>query len=295
MKRIEWLIEADVFNENEQQLTEEINKQKHFFSLTNYSHLDEVDFNTWYKKDDCVVFYGSIGLARKLQRSVPWVPGVYLNEKAFECTSYYPVLGDILVHSNYIILPYGDLMRMKDRIFEIFNPRIFIRPNSGLKEFTGMVLEKETYDEGIKLAGFYGIEPNLLIVVSNAWALHKEWRFVVVNGTVITGSAYRDWSLSPLKGEETSDYVLKHSRELKDEFDENNPWDVNAWHAAQRCADKYNPDRCWTIDVTRTAAGTYAILEIGSFSCAGLYGANLEKVVRAVSAAALDEWKEFNE
>ena len=64
---------------------------------------------------------------------------------------------------------------------------------------------------------------------------------------------------------------------------------------AQEAANLYNPDRCWTIDVAKTEFGTYKVLEIGCFSCAGLYGNNLEKVVKAVSLAALDEWKELNE
>ena len=302
MKEVKWLIEKNVFEDNEEQLVNNINKLGMQTYLVDDSHTEDVVkhlMNFVYEPKDIVVFYGSIGLGHKLQKA-PWVPGVYLNDKMMECTSYYPVLGDMLVHAgHYIMLPYGDLLRMEKRIFNYFFKgwtEIFIRPNSGTKQFTGMVIEKDNWEEGIKLAGFYGIDPDMLVLISTVWAFHREWRFVVVDGKIITGSAYRDWS----RGEEleisTRDYVLKKSHSIKEECFTNPDfaeWDRDAWDVAQACADKYNPDHCWTIDVVRSAAGTYAIIEIGSFSCAGLYGANLEKVVKAVSKSALEEWNEY--
>lgn len=305
MKKVTWMIEKDVFDDNEQQLFDEIKKQGMDVQFIKYDHLkpgmvDTLIAHPHEFSQECVVFYGSLNLGRKI-RKTPWIPGVYLDEKAFECTSYYPILGDMLVHSNYIMLPYGDLLRMKYRIFEDFFQdfdKLFIRPNSGIKEFTGMVIEKDNWEEGIKLAGFYGIESNMLVLISTVWALQREWRFVVVDGKVITGSAYRDWSYAENLDVPTSDYVLQRSHSIKVECFMNPDfigWDNDARDAAQMCANKYNPDHCWTIDVARTVTGTYAILEIGSFSCAGLYGANLEKVVKAVSESALTEWQEYYE
>lgn len=64
-----------------------------------------------------MVFYGSLNFGKKLKNA--WNPGVYLNEKAFECTSYYPVLKDQLIHYyNFSMLPYGVLMDKKEEIFE---------------------------------------------------------------------------------------------------------------------------------------------------------------------------------
>ena len=55
----------------------------------------------------------------------------------------------------------------------------------------------------------------------------------------------------------------------------------------------YNPDKCWTMDIVKTEKLGYKLLEIGCFSCAGLYGNNLNKVVKSVSESALKEWKEY--
>ena len=40
--KVTWLIEADIFEDNERALFDEVNKQGHFADFTNYSHLDEV-------------------------------------------------------------------------------------------------------------------------------------------------------------------------------------------------------------------------------------------------------------
>jgi len=290
-----WLIETNVFEDNEEQLVKEIKKQGMKVNLIDDSRTEDIVkycINFLYEPQDCVIFYGSLGLGRKLKKT-PWVPGVYLNEKAFECTSYYPVLGNTLVHSNYLMMPYGDVKRRKNDLYRYFNDdKIFIRPNSGNKQFTGMVVKKHDFEDCIKLAGFYDVEPDLLVVVSDVYNIEKEWRFVVVNGEVICGSLYRDWS-APEKiypGTITRDYVLLNSHSVYEECN-----DKNALSAAEICANMYNPDNCYTIDVAKINSNAYGILEVGCFSCAGMYGNDLEIIVDKVSEAALNEWKEYNE
>jgi hypothetical protein len=302
MKDVKWLIEADVFEDNTDKLIQTLKDKNYKYHILKYVPFDDDLADRClkiYGPDECVIFYGSLNFGKKL-RKLPWVPGVYLNEKAFECTSYYPILGPHIVHSNYVMLPYGDLIRRKDDLYTYFNDdKIFIRPNSGNKQFTGMVVEKYNFDDCVKLAGFYDVEPDLLVVVSNVCKLDQEWRFVIVDGKVISGSLYRDWSkpekISP--GSVTRDYVLMNSYKRIEECftGEFIMHDKYAWNAAQNCADKYNPDHCWTIDVAKTMKGTYEILEVGCFSCAGMYGNNLEIIVDKVSEAALTEWKEYNE
>ena len=292
--KVKWLIEADVFEDNTDKLIQVIKNKGFDHHILKYIPFDDDLPNRClkiYGPDECVVFYGSLNFGRKL-RKLPWVPGVYLNEKAFECTSYYPVLGYKLVHSNYLMMPYGDLRRRKDDLYTYFNDdKIFIRPNSGNKQFTGMIVEKHDFEDCIKLAGFYDVEPDLLVVVSNVHDIEKEWRFVVVNGEVISGSLYRDWS-APEKiypGTTTRDYVLMNSHSVHEECN-----DGNAWNVARTCANMYNPDKCYTIDVAKINSNAYGILEVGCFSCAGMYGNDLEIIVDKVSEAALNEWEEYN-
>jgi hypothetical protein len=58
---------------------------------------------------------------------------------------------------------------------------------------------------------------------------------------------------------------------------------------------EYNPDRAWTLDICMTEHGNFYVLEVGCFSCAGLYAMNFETVVREISRIALEDWKEIYE
>jgi hypothetical protein len=297
--KAKWLIEADVFQDNTDKLISVLKNKGIDHHVLKYIPFDDdlpkrcLDI---YGPDECVVFYGSLNFGHKL-RKLPWVPGVYLNEKLYECTMYYPYLkGLLLHHDDYMMMPYGDLINQKTNIFKHFdNGKIFMRPNSGMKQFAGMICHEDDFYDCVKLAGFYDVDPDLLVLISNVYPLEKEWRFVIVNGVPVAGSLYRDWS-SPEKiapGNVTRDYVLMNSHSVWEGYEGQDG--SNALMLAYEAAKRYNPDKCWTIDIAKTEYGTYKVLEIGCFSCAGLYGMDLDKVVDKVSSEALKEWNEYRD
>ena len=292
--KVKWLFEKEVFEDNTDKMISEVKSQGMEAITVPYIPFEYPGtlVDRCYEKypaDNCVVFYGSLNFGKKLKNA--WNPGVYLNEKAFECSSYYPVLGDLLLHYNdFIMLPYGFIKSNKEGVFErIGNSGLFIRPNSGTKEFTGFITNGIRFEEDVKLAGFYDVEDDLICLVSSQKSLKREWRFVIVDGKVISGSLYRNWLIGSDDFESAS-YVMRHSKHV-DELCE----DQQAWDIAQEAANRYNPDRAWTIDVCQTREDQYKILEIGCFSCAGMYANDLKKVISEVSKAALDEWKEIHE
>lgn len=302
--KAQWLIELGLFTDTEDRLIDAIKRSGREYKTLKYIPFDEdlIDrCNKLYHPDDCVIFYGSLNFGRKIMRGTKWVPGIYLKEKEYECTSYYPAFGINLLHNQYIMLPYGELIRMKHHIFwdgTWYNgthnvDKVFIRPNSGYKQFTGMVLDSDSYEEGVKLAGFYDVEPNLLCVASYAKDIKKEWRFVIVNQEAICGSLYRDWTIGPdtiIPGTTTRDLVLMNSKSVTEPCT-----DDKAFAFANEMAKLYNPDTCWTIDIALTSEDRYKVIEIGCFSCAGMYGNDLDIIVNKVSEAAEKEWNEYNE
>jgi hypothetical protein len=293
MKKAKWLLELDLFTDTEMNLINTIKKSGREVKTLKYIPFEQ-DLNyikKLYNENDCVIFYGSLNLGRKIQRNCSFIPGVYLNERNFECTSYYPKIGDELLHTSYTMMPYGDLLRRKNDMFRLYGDLLFIRPNSGLKEFTGTVLDKNNFEDGIKLAGFYNVEPDLLCVVSNAKNIKKEWRFVIVNNTVISGSLYRDWTISPellYHNSTTRDIILKNSKSIIEYCT-----DDKAFKYANKIAKMYNPDNAWTLDVTLTENNEYKVIELGCFSCAGMYGNNLTKIVEKISEDAENEWRNY--
>ncbi len=269
-----WFLETDVFHENLSRLIEEIQRQGMEAKVASYVSEKETYLDL-FDKDDCVIYYGSLNFAAQVRREAPWVPGVYYNKHAYECARYYPALAKYdLLNRDYVMIPYGDLIRQRDFLIKMVGCQgcCFIRPNTGSKLFTGKVVCSEDWEKDVNYLGFYGAEPHEICVVAPPFNVEAEWRFVAVEGKIITGSQYRFANRTDVK-----------------------PWFTpEALALAQSvAASGYDPDPAWCIDVCRTRMGSYRLLEIGCFSCAGLYDCDLSVIVSEVSRVALKEWEDL--
>jgi hypothetical protein len=273
--RASWLLETDVFGEHLDRLVAEIKRQGMRVEIASY--LGTHDSRTYldlFDKDDCVVYYGSLNFAAQVQRQAPWVPGVYHNKPAYDCSRYYPALVKYdLLNSNYVMLPYGDIKRQKDFLLdEIGSCRcVFIRPCTGSKVFTGKLICDTHFDKDVDYLGYYGISDSEMCVIARPYLVEAEWRFVAAKGRIIAGSQYR----ADFKSDVKADYPQEA-------------------FALARCVaeSEYDPDPVWCIDICRTKSRNYYLLEIGCFSCAGLYACDLEPIVREVSVTAVEKWQE---
>jgi hypothetical protein len=117
------------------------------------------------------------------------------------------------------------------------------------------------------------VMPEDLVVAASARNIFRETRFVIVDGEVVSGSTY-GWNGNGDIGLPIDEASIALARAVA-----SNPW---------------QPDRAYTCDVALVDdAGEKArLIELNSLSCAGLYACDLDKVVAAVSAAALDEWEQ---
>jgi len=277
--KVNWFLESDLF-ENLDRLIAEIKAQGHNLTiLSNKSHWDTKLCDLFDDKD-CVIFYGSIQMGATVNRETPWLPGLYCTTPNYDCTKYYPLFGEYLLNSNYAMVPYGDLIRRKDWLYEHLgiDDTIFIRPNKGNKIFTGKSIYKDYFEKDYELLGFYDVDPHELCVVAEPRNVEKEWRFLIVDGAIVAGSEYTP---------DTRDIFPADSNE-----DDNC---AIGTAVAALSSNSYSPDRAWTLDVCKTSAGNFYVLEVGCFSCAGLYGMNMEKVVRKISELAVEDWKEVYE
>lgn len=230
-------------------------------------------FDNLFDPKDCVVFFGSLNLAKRLRREAKWIPGAYYNVKEYDCEYYYPHFGDMLLNRDYMMFPFGELKRQKEFIYHSLGEdrTIFLRPTRGDKTFTGKTVYKEDFEKELGIIGFGQVEPHELIVAARPLNLVKEWRFVCVQGQVIDGSSYKENNRAGSAPGYTDE----------------------AFEMASKVAGMYNPDPAWVIDIGLTKGGRYAVVEVGCFSCAGLYKCNRELVIQNVSRAALEEWEEY--
>ena len=188
------------------------------------------------------------------------------------CTSYYPKLSQFLLNAPYIMLPYGELIARKEFLFDTLgnNGCLFVRPNGGSKSFTGKVMEYDRFDRDVELAGFYDVSHNELVVVAEPKNITHEWRFIATkHGGIISESLYG-------KQKDCKHEEMLFARKL----------------AIEVCY-LYLPDTAWSIDICRLYDGSYRLIEIGCFSCSGLYENDLNQIVRNVSFEAIEEWKEY--
>jgi len=292
--KAKWLIESLVFEENETELLASLAKYDIIYKSLDeeeeqklkegllYASFPSNEFRNMKKNyldffddDDCVVIRGSIQFCDMIRKEAKWIPGVYCNWDAFRCVNYYPKFkSELLNGDEYMILPYGDLLRQKEFIFKTFGQSntVFIRPDAGNKIFTGQAVQKEHFERDLETLGFYDVPDNELCIITYPVNVVAEYRFVVVGDKVIAGSKYR-----PTR------------TELGEE--------AETWKYAQGVVDSldYSPDRVWSLDVCRTKSGRTKVLEIGSFSCAGMYMCNNDAIVEHVSRAAVDEWEEYQD
>lgn len=267
-----WLIEKDLFLDTEPQLIDILKQKGYSIKVVQYIPFED-DLSRFNSLPENTIFYGSLNLALKLKK-FDWIPGVYGDIKKYSCSEYYPYFKQYLLNSDYLYMTYADLFTIKEWIFNRYGDSFFVRPDSILKEFTGQVISKYNFEKGYSLIGFYNdvVTQNLPIYVSSTKNIDKEWRFIVANNEIISGSLYRD-----KEKEETLHFPCTDEKAL--EF-------------AKQMIKIYNPDKVWVLDVC-LSEGEYKLLEIGCFSFAGLYGNDLEIIVDKVSEIAEKEYIDY--
>jgi hypothetical protein len=279
---VTWIVEHFGLNHGEKLLQEEISKQGHWL-LNACGKTEMYGESTIPKIDGPVVVMGSIQFCGYIQRKRhDLASGVYMSMDEYDCTKYYPLFGDKLLNSDYCMLPFGELCRRKEWLYDTFgvDRAVFIRPNRGNKIFTGQIVHKENWDKDVERLGFYEVQPHELCVVARPKPLGTESRFVVVNGKVIAGSDYRGMNNAFLGDQPVplgfNDGMFKVAQEM-----------VNK--------SAYKPDVCWVLDTTfDKEADAYKVLETGAFSCCGIYGCDPAAIVEHVSLACEREYSANN-
>jgi hypothetical protein len=265
--KVNWLLETDIREDTFlDSMKKAIIELGHSYKELRYVPFQSGTYFDLFTQNDCVVTYGSIQLMNEIAK-YNWNPGVYAKFDQQECSNYYPILKDFLLNDHYRFIPYGELKNKENEIFEEFgnNDFVFIRPSSGQKLFTGKVVERSNYNKEIEYFGFYDTPDDAICVVSEPKNIEDEWRLVSVDKKIVAASSYR----------------LNKQKILK----EGCPSEV--MELAQKITNVWNPEPCWVIDVCRLQNGEFYLLEIGAFSCAGLYKCDPMSVIKAVSDQAL--------
>lgn len=269
---VSWLLDAEVFDYHEE-LAAEIVRQGFQCRSINAPNppyrWEDVDnaYRRLFPPGACVVTHADIELVTRVQREALWTPGAFATIAHFYCSYYYPHLRRFLLNEDHAFLPFAELCSREEELFERFGRagRIFVRPDSPLKLFTGMVAARETFPRDVEFMGFYEFPADSPVVVSSPKSIEREWRFVIADGRVVTGCEYKEGEVFSARPAVAGPAVALAEAVLQTGFE---------------------PDPVWVLDVCATAEGDFRLMEIGGFSFANLYACDKRAVVSAVSAVA---------
>lgn len=290
MKKINWFIDKYLFDEYEDRLVAAIKNSGANVYL--YDDLCNLSFKEYIKtkftENDIVVFHGSLQHGKQLTH-LPVYPGVFMTIDNYECYKYYGYYGNNLLNSEYLMMGLNDVVRNKYMIQKLVpsfgfgergnHSKIFIRPSNGYKTFAGQVISVEQLENEIDILikSYGGIDTETLVLISNVQELEEEYRFIVVDGNIVTGSMYMDTN-------NRSTFKAYYDKPVNE---------GEAFDFAVEMSKLHTPDKAYTIDVCKTKNGDYKLLEINSFNCASMYGADYDKIVESVNKLTIKEYEDL--
>lgn len=207
-----------------------------------------------------VMVYGSYTLAL-ISKKRDWTPGAFVNDHFTHEVWTTGWGAKHLLNGDAVVCrldALGDAMGSREQVF--------LRPVEDTKSFSGMVL---SHDEALwwaeKAIAADGPMLNSAtdIVVAPTRAILAEYRLFVVDGRVVTSSLYK-----------------MGARVITDAY---TPESVLAF--AKRCIDQWVPDRAFVLDIAETHDGL-KIIEVNNINSAGVYAANISRLIQEIDAMA---------
>lgn len=249
-----WLLESEVFDGDLNSFIETLERFGESYSVIKFG----IPYEEYIKshEDHNVVVLSSFQFA-KLSKTTKW-QGVFCNFPEFECLYYYPRFEKYLFNQDYRMFPFGAIDE------NLLSGVCFLKPSS-FKLFNGQVVTPENWK--IKKNG---LRANLedLVVLAPCKRIDKEWRTVVFKNKVITACQYKDKDKN-VRVKDVPKKVFEYGNMVLNE--------VN-----------YNPDPIWVMDICEDMDENLHILEVGPFSCCGLYCCDAQSIIDAVHDIAVD-------
>ena len=271
MNKPYWIIENFVKELSYTRLADEVVKQGYDLHRIN-GDFSKKDIEFLHGKN--VICSGSIEMCKLIKKQLyDSFPVIYSTFEKYLCTRYYPIIAQHLFNDQYIILPLEYINRNLWKVYAMMGKEasIFIRPDNGEKTFNAEVLDIQDWDE------YYDCSKDLkneLAIISTPKNIVGEWRFVVTKYKEILGvSSYRYQGLTTRIPSAPS----------------------GATYMVQQILDLgYYPDSVFCIDICEDSDKNYWVMELTSFSSAGLYECKMENIVRRVSEIAQEDYELFS-
>lgn len=264
MSDVTWVLEPDIFPETHAPIRNAIRDRG--YRLVDWSDAWWSDGVPSRVPNSSVVFHGSLGNASRITNELKWTPGSFCPVDAFRCSSWYESARQWLVHKDWHICAANELVTNAPAIAKQLGAtdRIFVRPDSPLKPFSGRVVNVDTLTLAKLDHGFYYDDDSIPVIAAPVQKIGNEWRFVIVNRSVVAGSAYDPQTRKPLAA----------------------PLDSAAAVFASTVATTIPaPEIVYVLDVCE-CNDQLRLLELNPFGGADLYACDATAIIDSVSAIA---------
>jgi len=234
------LVQKDVFSEDENQDTQNIILK--YFPKALFLSDDDIYIKRKYEGQESRLLRGSLSLAQKLRKNLNWTNAL----------NWMPELKNFALSYDYKFLDLNEILAREK------NWPLFVRPASGMKEFSGNVYSREKLmEEAAFLVSNKNVNTSLICLYASPRPLNREWRVVFVNGEVSSGCQY----MVKGKKEVSSDFpeeVVKYAIEISQ-----HEFFLNKFE--------------YVIDIGESNEGL-RLIEINAFETASFYASDLHKI-----------------
>lgn len=144
--------------------------------------------------DEVTVPCGSCWFLRQAAAASSWRADWWGTPADYDCSAYYPRIPEALVNREYQLTTLGDFCWNADRFFARSageHGGLFVRPDSGFKEFTGSVLQSADLPQWWQARAALYTPSDLPILIAPAVTIGQEWRCLVLDSEIIAASSYR--------------------------------------------------------------------------------------------------------
>jgi len=266
--KTKWIIENFTDSEDYRDLIKAVKDSgRYCFVIGRHNHFD---FNpNGFEENDCVIVQGSIQMTKNIESRLPkgCFPIRYSSWGNYLCSSYYPKFEKFLFNDKYEITTLKNLKENKFEFYRKYGKEalMFIRPDSGEKTFQAQLIDIQDFDKFWENDIASSAIDSDLILVSTPKKINGEYRVVCSKyngGEIIANSTYQYQGKSTLIPSIPRGATAKCEEILKSgNF----------------------PDSIFCIDIAEDADGNFWLLELTSFSSAGLYLTNKENIVKRIN------------
>jgi hypothetical protein len=227
------------------------------------------------KYEGPIVAVGTTSLIRNIDKYKTWFPGVWYNRHTFKPSVWGPKFGDLYLNHDFKIVKLKDVLKL----FKDEYDTLFVRPDSDLKLFTGASFYKYEFEKwfddiclNIESGTYRILKLDTDVSVSSDKHIFAEWRFVIADKEVVTGSRY---------------YYDGHKSESS------NPADFHQQVidiAKQVAENDYQLSSSYVVDICLTQKNEYKIIELNCVNGSGWYKCDVSKIIQFLSNLAEKEY-----